>query len=190
MDIKRINKARVFLFIAFICVFLTLHSIALIKLGAIYNSLFLIGIIIFFISVASILEKITVDTILINIEDKKRSRIHDYVSFNAIKIFGIALISLLVIITLLAIYYYVEEKSNNWLVLLFGSSLSLLNLSFLVDTGRLVFINNEYILYHQVLYKKVVAYQHVDASLICIVEDGKGRRKKAELKFKNIEVKI
>ena len=189
MNIMGINKARVFLFTIFFSVILVLNFITLINLIPEYNSFLLGGIILFFLSMAVILEKITVDTVLRNVDDKKKSSIHVYSSTKALTIVGIILISFLVISVLLAIFNYLEEKSINWLIILFGSSLSLLNVSFLVDTGRLVFINNEYIIYHQGLYKKVIAYQHTDASVICIVEDGNKRQKKAVLKCKNVEVK-
>jgi len=189
MNIMGINKARVFLFTIFFSVFLVLHFITLINLILENNSFLLGGIILFFISMAAVLEKLIVDIILKTIHDKNKSNIHMYLSAKALTIVGIILISLLVIIAQLAIFNYLEEKSINWLIILFGSSLSLLNVSFLVDTGRLVFINNEYIIYHQGLYKKVVAYQYADASVICIVEDGKKRQKTAAIKFKNLETR-
>lgn len=72
MNISGFNKARVSLYIVFFCAFLILHSVTLIKLSSEYNCFLLGGIILFFISMAIILEKIAVDTILRNVEVKNK----------------------------------------------------------------------------------------------------------------------
>ncbi|HPX26179.1 MAG TPA: hypothetical protein PLG87_05175 [Treponemataceae bacterium] len=72
MNITGFNKARGFLLILFTGFFLILHSVELIKLSSEYNCFLLGGIILFFISMAVILEKIAVDTILRNVEVKNK----------------------------------------------------------------------------------------------------------------------
>lgn len=189
MDITGIIKTRILLFILLAGILIVVFSIIYYKLNVSDNGFFFSGIVLFFISIASILENFITSTILKNIHNKNKSSIHLYASTKAFRVPGISLISLLLISTLISICYYLDEGSNNWLVLLFGSSLSLLNVSFLIDTGRIVFINDEYILYHQGVYKKVISYQNADASIICIVEDDKKQQKKALIKFKSEENK-
>lgn len=189
MNITGINKSRLQVFVLLVIFFVMTLFMGFLHYNLLSHSFFFLGLTLFIISIASILEKVFFDIILKTIHDKNKSSMYLYISMKTISILGSILIFLLFIGILFSVYFYIEEGSKTYSLLLFCLSASLLNVSFLLDTGRLVFINNEYIIYHQGLYKKVVAYQHTDASVICIVEDGKKRQKTAAIKFKNLETR-
>ena len=188
MTVVHINKARLVLFLIFTFFVFSLQCLLLVMNG-VSSFLCISGVLYFSIGVSSLGEKVVSDILLRAVHNRYASSIHLYMTQKALYSMGIILVILLVTGVMIGIENFIKANNMQSAFGLFGYSSVLLSLCFLVDTGRLVFINNEYIIYHQGLYKKVIAYQHADASVICIVEDGKKRQKTAAIKFKNLETR-
>lgn len=188
MTAVHINKSRFVLFFVFTFFIFFLQCLLLVMNG-ISSFLCMSGLLYFSIGIASLGEKMVSDILLKEIHNRSASSMHMYITQKYLYIMGIIIVTLLISGVMIGIESYIITNNIQSAFGLFGFSSVLLSLSFLVDTGRLVFINNEYIIYHQGLYKKVIAYQHTDAFVICIVEEGKKGQKKAVLKFKNVEIK-